>query len=146
MTLSRVFPIHVLIIALAVSGLLVGCLASSSSTDPPPINDSIVGPDYTVEVVVAGLQNPWGMALLPGDGDRALVTERAGRLNLVDLVTGSIAQVTGLPAIAVVGQGGLLDVALYPDYGAGQEWVYLTYAAANPDNANQYATHEGRAA
>ena len=142
MALLRPSPVRVLV--LAATGLLAGCLGSSGSTDSPLPSDPIVGPDYTVEEVIAELENPWSMAFLPGDGDRALVTERPGRLNVVDLGTGSVTEVAGLPAIAAVGQGGLLDVILYPDYGPGQEWVYLTYAAANPDNPGQYATHVGR--
>jgi aldose sugar dehydrogenase len=123
--------------------LLSGCLGSSGSTDSPSPHDP-AGPDYTVELVEAGLEHPWGMAFLPGDGDRALVTERPGRLNMVDLESGAVSPVSGLPSVAAVGQGGLLDVALYPDYAPGREWVYLTYAAANPENPGQYATHVGR--
>jgi aldose sugar dehydrogenase len=135
---------HFRTIVSSVSILLAGCLGSSGSTDSPPESDPAVGPDYSVEVVVAGLQNPWGMSFLPGADDMALVTERLGRLNLVDLKTGAVSEVTGLPAIAAVGQGGLLDVALYPDYGLGREWVYLTYSASHPDNTGQYVTHVGR--
>lgn len=141
MSLTRLSPVRV---SVFVAFLLTGCLGSSGSTNAPLPNDPVVGPDYTVEVVVSDLQRPWAMAFLPGGGDRALVTERPGRLRMVDLETGSVSEVTGLPVIAAVGQGGLLDVALYPDYGPGQEWVYLTYAAANPDNAGQYATQVGR--
>jgi glucose/arabinose dehydrogenase len=74
-----------------------------------------------------GLEHPWGLAFLP-DG-RMLVTERAGRLRLVGrdgkLEPGAIA---GLPAVAVTGQGGLLDIALHPRY-ADNRLVYLSYAA-----------------
>jgi glucose/arabinose dehydrogenase len=60
------------------------------------------------ETVSSGLENPWGLAFLPGG--RFLVTERPGRLRLIG-VDGKIgAPIAGLPAIAAGGQGGLLDV------------------------------------
>jgi len=83
--------------------------------------------DFRVVTVVEGLSHPWGLAFLPGGG--MLVTERAGRLRLVrdgELVS---RPVEGLPEIAVVGQGGLLDVALHPDFSENR-WVYLSYAAS----------------
>ena len=60
------------------------------------------------ETISAGLENPWGVAFLPGG--RFVVTERAGRLRLI-AADGKIgAPIAGLPAIAAGGQGGLLDV------------------------------------
>jgi glucose/arabinose dehydrogenase len=75
---------------------------------------------------VEGLEHPWGLAFLP-DG-RLLVTERPGRLRIVRDGTLDPRPVEGLPEIAAVGQGGLLDVALHPRY-AATEWIYLSYAA-----------------
>ncbi|MFY8114349.1 MAG: PQQ-dependent sugar dehydrogenase [Rhabdaerophilum sp.] len=81
-----------------------------------------------VEVVVRGLANPWGMAFLP-DG-RALVTERAGRLRIVNLRTATLSgPIGGLPAIAARGQGGLLGLALHPDFARTRE-VFLCFAEA----------------
>ncbi len=58
-----------------------------------------------------------------------LVTERPGRLRLVDADGRLHPQpVSGVPAVAAVGQGGLLDVALHPDF-ARNGWIYLSYAA-----------------
>ncbi|WP_436287664.1 PQQ-dependent sugar dehydrogenase [Variovorax paradoxus] len=60
------------------------------------------------ETISTGLENPWGVAFLPGG--RFVVTERAGRLRLI-AADGKIgAPITGLPPIAAGGQGGLLDV------------------------------------
>ena len=79
-----------------------------------------------VEVVARGLVNPWGMAFLP-DG-RALVTERPGRLRIVNLRAGAAgAPITGLPPIAAVGQGGLLGLALDPDFATTRQ-VFLCFA------------------
>lgn len=74
-----------------------------------------------VETVATGLVHPWGMAFLP-DG-RILVTERPGRLNWIGL-DGKPRRITGLPAIAAGGQGGLLDVALTPDFSNTREIVF----------------------
>ncbi|HKK15513.1 MAG TPA: PQQ-dependent sugar dehydrogenase [Gammaproteobacteria bacterium] len=89
---------------------------------------------FSMETVHEGLVHPWSMCFLP-DG-KILVTERPGRLRLIDTGKRSISDVQGLPEIAVVGQGGLLDVALHPDFKANK-LVYLSYAAGRAD---QYGT------
>ena len=66
------------------------------------------------EVVASNLQNPWAVAFLP-DG-RFLVTERPGRLRVIE-PNGEMGEpVLGLPAMAAQGQGGLLDVLLDTDF------------------------------
>ncbi|WP_114393557.1 PQQ-dependent sugar dehydrogenase [Oleisolibacter albus] len=75
--------------------------------------------------LVEGLDHPWGMAFLP-DG-RILVTERTGKLRVVKDGTLRPEPIQGLPEIVEMGQGGLLDVALHPDYAANR-WVYLSWA------------------
>lgn len=62
----------------------------------------------TPEVVASGLENPWGVTFLPGG--RFVVTEKPGRLRLVEANGKLGAPITGLPRIAASGQGGLLDV------------------------------------
>ena len=66
------------------------------------------------ETVATGLQNPWAVAFLP-DG-RFLVTERPGRLRVIEASGKLLPAVTGLPAIAAGGQGGLLDLLLDADF------------------------------
>ena len=79
-----------------------------------------------VTTVVRNLANPWGMAFLP-DG-RILITERPGRLRIYS--QGQISPaITGTPAVYNQGQGGLLDVAIDPNFRQNQ-WIYLTYAEA----------------
>ncbi|HEY0413781.1 MAG TPA: PQQ-dependent sugar dehydrogenase [Allosphingosinicella sp.] len=73
---------------------------------------------------LARFDEPWAIAFLP-DG-RALVTEKAGRLKLWRR-GGAAADVAGAPAVAYSDQGGLLDVALAPDFAASRA-VYLSYA------------------
>ena len=85
--------------------------------------------DYKLQVVtvVQGLENPWAVAFLPGN--RMLVTERRGTMRLIDHGKLLGKPVTGLPPVAVHGQGGLLDVVLHPNY-ANNGWIYWTYNAA----------------
>ena len=81
--------------------------------------------EVIVETVARDLQNPWGLAFLPDN--RMLVTERAGRLRIVDANGTLSAPIEGLPRIAVRGQAGLLDVALDPNF-AQNRLVYLSFA------------------
>lgn len=81
--------------------------------------------NLTVETVTRGLENPWSLAFLP-DG-RMLVTERPGRLRVVTADGRMSPALSGLPAVAARGQGGLLDVALDPDFAANR-FVYLCFA------------------
>jgi glucose/arabinose dehydrogenase len=75
-----------------------------------------------VETLASGLQHPWGLAFLP-DG-QMLVTERPGRLRIVS-PAGDISQsVGGLPEVYGEGEGGLLDVALDPEFSSNN----LTYS------------------
>ncbi len=84
-----------------------------------------LGVAYQVETLATGLDHPWGLAFLP-DGSK-LVTERAGRLRVLGKDGKLSPAVAGLPAVFAEGQGGLLDVALDPDY-ARNGLVYWTYA------------------
>ena len=86
--------------------------------------DTEQGP-IKVETVAQGLEGPWGLAFLP-DG-RMLVTEKPGRLRIVTK-DGAISEpLKGVPKVIAKGQGGLLDVALDPDF-ATNGLVYLSYS------------------
>jgi glucose/arabinose dehydrogenase len=78
-----------------------------------------------VETVATGLSHPWGLAFLP-DG-RMLVTERSGTLRLVSKDGKLSPALSGVPKVVVAGQGGLLDVAIDPDF-KSNNLVYLTYS------------------
>ncbi len=80
-----------------------------------------------------GLDHPWGMAFLP-DG-RLLVTERAGRLRIVGSDGRVSAPLAGLPPIMASGQGGLLDVAIDPQF-RSTRWIYLSYAEPRGQGRN----------
>ena len=83
---------------------------------------------FAVEEVVENLDHPWSLAFLP-DGGGILVTERPGRLLLVR--SGDVTPVRGTPEVAVEGQGGLLDVALSPEFDE-DALVYMSFAEAGP--------------
>lgn len=93
----------------------------------------------SVEVIASGLQNPWGLAFLP-DG-RALVTERPGRLRIIGKDNKLSDPVAGVPEVAAVGQGGLLDVALSPNF-VKDNLVFLSFA--EPRGANGSSTSVAR--
>ena len=78
-----------------------------------------------VETVAEGLVNPWGLEILP-DG-RFLVTERPGRLRIVERNGTLSSPIAGLPEIAVRGQGGLLDVTLDPGF-ARNRTIYISFS------------------
>ena len=87
------------------------------------------------------LDRPWGMTFLT-DG-RMLVTERPGRLRIVDGSGEMPATVSGTPTVYAQGQGGLLDVALDPDF-AETGYVYLSYARPGPRGTAATALGRGR--
>jgi glucose/arabinose dehydrogenase len=82
--------------------------------------------------VAVGLEHPWGVELLP-DG-RFLVTERPGRLRVVNRDGRLSAPLTGVPEVYARGQGGLLDVALSPGF-AQDRLVYLSFAESGAGGA-----------
>ena len=86
--------------------------------------------------VAEGLEHPWSIAFLPDD--RMLVTERPGKLNVID-ADGSKSRVSGTPEVAARGQGGLLEVALHPDF-ADNQFIYLTYSKGDGKGDDDTAT------
>lgn len=107
----------------AIAAAVLVAMPAGAFAAPPGniITDS--GP-ASVTSVTDGLTWPWGMAFLP-DG-RILVTEKPGRLRIVD--DGELSDpVEGTPEVFAEGQGGLLDVALDPDF-EENGFVYLSFA------------------
>ena len=86
--------------------------------------------DYRVVPVASGLQNPWGIAFLPG-GD-ILVTEKPGRLRIIREGRLLPDAVPGVPEVLAQGQGGLLDVQPHPDF-ATNRLIYITYSKPYTD-------------
>ncbi len=80
---------------------------------------------FKLEQIASGLGIPWGMAFL--SANEIIFTERQGAVKIVELNNLGITKLHGLPEIAALGQGGMLDVATGPDY-AIQGWIYFTYS------------------
>ncbi|MET4575235.1 PQQ-dependent sugar dehydrogenase [Ottowia thiooxydans] len=93
------------------------------------------------ETVAKGLQNPWALAFLP-EG-RFLVTERPGRLRVVEGDGRVQPPVTGLPDIAAGGQGGLLDVVTDPEF-AKNRTIYFCFSEPGPGTTNSTALARAR--
>ena len=87
--------------------------------------------NYSYEIVIDGIDIPWGMAFI--NQDELLVTEQAGTLYYVK--NGEKKEVAGLPPVYFRGQGGLLDVALHPDF-SKNKIIYLTLGA-NTESDNK---------
>jgi aldose sugar dehydrogenase len=96
---------------------------------------------FDVVTVAQGLQNPWGLAFLPGG--RMLVTERPGRLRVVGADGALSAPVTGLPPVDSRGQGGLLSVALDPQF-ASNGLIYWSYSEPREGGLNNTAVARGK--
>ncbi len=84
--------------------------------------------DIDVETVASGLVNPWGLAFLPDR--RMLVTERAGRMRIIDRQGRLSAPLSGVTGVTPQGQGGLLGLALDPAFTANRTLYYCHAEAA----------------
>ena len=96
---------------------------------------------------VARFDSPWAMDFLPGSGlpltNAALVTEKSGKLWLIDVASGRKQQVGGVPSVKVAGQGGLGDVVAHPGF-AGNQRIYLSFAEAGAGGTSGAALGYGR--
>jgi glucose/arabinose dehydrogenase len=106
------------------------------SPTPAPANGVV-----RTDPIAKGLEHPWGLAFLP-DG-RMLVTERPGRLRLVDRDGRLSEPLGGVPQVVARGQGGLLDVALDPRF-AENRVVYLSYSEPGASGIAGTAVARGR--
>jgi glucose/arabinose dehydrogenase len=118
--------------ALAAS-LVSPALAASQEVETEKVKIS-------VETVASGLEHPWALAFLP-DGN-FLVTERPGRLRIVTSKGEVKKPIAGVPEVDARNQGGLLDVALDPDFEENR-LVYLTYAEKGEGGTNGTAVARG---
>ena len=122
MPISFIFPALCVgrLLHLALRGLLaLGALLLALYTPELRANE------LRTETVASGLEHPWGLAFLP-DG-RFLVTERPGRLRVVEAQGRVGPPVTGVPAVDARGQGGLLDVMVDREFARNRQ-IYLCYA------------------
>jgi glucose/arabinose dehydrogenase len=115
--------------------LLLTTLWSSGAAAQSFVDVEQSNPGIRVEQLFKNLGVPWGMAFV--SPQRMLITERDGQARLLDLQTGSVKALQGLPEIVAEGQGGLLDVVAGPDY-KSDGWIYFTYS--KPENAEAATT------
>jgi aldose sugar dehydrogenase len=110
---------------------LAASLASCAGAEPVVQPDREIGrysteeADFRLVQLLADIDHPWALAFLP-DGDM-LISERSGTLWLFDGQV--LVPVSGSPGVAQVGQGGLLDIAIHPDFETNN-LVYLSYSDA----------------
>jgi glucose/arabinose dehydrogenase len=96
---------------------------------------------FDVTTVAEPFERPWGMAFLPGG--KMLVTEKPGRLRVVSADGKISAPVSGVPSVDARGQGGLLDVALDPEF-SSTRLIYWSYAEPRDGGANNTAVARGK--
>jgi glucose/arabinose dehydrogenase len=117
--------------------ILAGTACSAQSAEQPvsPVGDGRANVEMTKPAFAMAemgqFEAPFALAFLP-DGS-LLITEKAGVLKY-RAADGETSNVPGVPAVAVGGQGGLLDVALAPDF-ARSRTIYLSYAEPGPDGS-----------
>lgn len=123
--------------------LLLAACGTSSSTTAQPTSSSDAP---FVSTPVATFDKPWALAFLPGSGrpltNLALITEKEGKLWLVDVTSGKKQEVSGVPQVHVEGQGGLADVAPRLE-GLGKWRVYLSFSEAGPNGTSGAALGYG---
>jgi glucose/arabinose dehydrogenase len=119
----------------------LGACGASSSMVAADAN-----PPFTT-TAMATFDSPWAMTFLPGAGVRmtnvALVTEKPGRLWLIDVTTGRKHPVSGVPKVVLSSQGGFLDVIAAPSF-AGDQMVYLTYSEPSANGGSGLALARAR--
>lgn len=114
-------------------GFGLGCLATAAACAAQVQAAPASPPSARAEVkeIAKNLHNPWAMAFLPGD-QGILITEKSGALRLLDRGGKLSEPIQGVPKVFARSQGGLLDVALPPDFNDTRR-VYLTYAEEGDD-------------
>jgi glucose/arabinose dehydrogenase len=135
-------------IHLAALLILAGCGTSAPGSSQPqdsapagPANLPATDPPFATNEV-ATFDKPWAVAFLPGTSI-AVVTEKPGKLWLVDAATGGKQPVNGVPPVVYSDQGGLLDVVVGPGLAADQ-LIYLTYAEPSSNGGSGLALARAR--
>jgi aldose sugar dehydrogenase len=140
LALTLVGAIHLVLPGANLSGLALPGASTTLTAQTPsgpgtggnaPVFESEFH-DFRVATVAEGLHDPWSMAFLPGGG--LLITEKPGRLRIVRNGVLEPDPIPGTPKVRYQGQGGLLEVALHPDF-QGNRLLYLSYAKPSPDGS-----------
>lgn len=114
---------------------------------------------FTIErIITSGLDTPWGVDWLPskaGEPQHMLVTNRSGQVKMWTVADASkpsegdlSGAIKGIPASVEAGQGGMMEVAVHPDYADSQRpgngWVYLAYTKALDGNKTMTTVVRGK--
>ncbi|MCY4235074.1 MAG: PQQ-dependent sugar dehydrogenase [Cyanobacteria bacterium MAG CAR2_bin_4] len=126
-------------LTLAASILLLGAPPEISSAQTRVVETEKGA--LRLSVMARGLAQPWGVDILP-DG-AIIVTEKPGRLRVVDQEGNLSAPLAGVPPVADEGQGGLLDVTVDPAF-AGNRLLWLAYSEPAADGVNSTAVAQAR--
>lgn len=146
-TVSSAFVSSVFVSYVFISYSFVSYAYASAATDSETrstilFTGSSQGMPYQVERIAQQQGTPWGIAFV--DDQHLLVTFREGKAMLLNLDSGDWQQLSGMPHVAVYGQGGLLDVAKEPKP-SGKPWYYFTYSQSVTGKSGQAATALARA-
>ncbi len=133
--MSKRAMLAILLYSLAACGGGSGS-SNAQPVDPQPSDPPATGAAFST-TAVATFDSPWAMAFLPGS-NLAIVTEKPGRIWLVDVTNGNKQAVGGAPRVLPSSQGGLLDVKLSPTF-ASDGQVYLTYAEPSANGGSGLA-------
>jgi glucose/arabinose dehydrogenase len=118
--------------------LAFGLALSACGTAALPAQDRPAGRQPFTITPVAKFDTPWAMTFLPG-GREALVSEKDGRLWVVNPDTGAKTAVSGVPKPVVEGQGGLGDVVVGPG-----SRIYLSYVEGGTNGTSGAVVGHGR--
>ncbi len=121
-------------------GTAVSTAQTPVATAADPAMPASTGKPF-VAAEVANFSEPWAMTFLP-DG-RLLVTEKKGTLKLLDVASGKVGAVSGVPSVDYGGQGGLGDVVLHPQF-ASNGMVYISFAEAGDGDTRGGAVARGK--
>jgi glucose/arabinose dehydrogenase len=128
------------VFALAVI-LALGVIAPAQSQAPRSPTPATLSAKLHVETVAKGLEHPWSLTFLP-DG-LMLITERPGRMRIVDKAARLSKPLEGVPKVLARGQGGLLDVSVDPRFRENR-FVYVSYSEPGENGAAGTSVARGR--
>ncbi len=114
------------LVALAGAGVAIAWHFGLIFTNPSVRGEPVDVPEQAVQTIATNLEIPWAVAFRP-DGT-ALVTERRSGRVLSVTAAGGVAEVARIPDVRPAGEGGLLGIAVSPDY-ATDGWIYVYYTA-----------------
>lgn len=127
------------IMAIAGFALYIWIFGIESLINPGPLKEARTAEEAGLQlhIIRDGLEHPWALAFL--DDGRMLVSERVGRLSIIAQDGATLIPISGVPDVAAKGQGGLMDVALDPDF-SNNQIIYFSYAEADPKSPERAGT------